>query len=89
MRDKILSSKLEVDKCDYKDIHEFSKSLKRTNKDNGVGNSSKEVKEEKHIVNYLYQAYSAHKCSLQSKFITKILLLSWNTLFKKGWCLWR
>jgi hypothetical protein len=100
VRNKILNGELEVEDCDDVDVYDMLKLLKRTNQNSHEDNWRdinelewetvvRKSKRKSASSIFSQRTYSVYKCAIDSKIMTKILLLLYNTLFRKGWYLKR
>jgi len=98
VRDKILQGEIEVEACDYEDVHDFLKLLKNQNAVNkqweeiSISEWERVVKNSKRKSAssiFSNRTYSVYKCALDSEKLTRILVLLYNTVISKGYYLKR
>ena len=82
---------MEIEDCDDRDVHSFLTLLKNHREEEQSGNSSeiseiewervvKKAKRKSASSIFSNRTYSVYKCALESKIMTKILVLFYSTL---------
>ena len=100
IRDKILSRELDISECDDNVVHEFLALLKKRESDsqsNELIDISelewetivKKAKRKSASSIFSNRTYSVYKCALECNEMTKILVLFYSLLIKKGFYLKR
>ena len=100
IRDRILKGELEVEECDDEDVYSFLTLLKQPQGRNHTAELEEiselewesvvtKVKRKSASSIFSNRTYSVYKCALDSKVMTKILLIFYNTLIKNGYYLKR
>ena len=100
VRDKIINREVEVDDCDDEDVYSMLQLLKNTEErsqqseleeisENEWERVVKQSKRKSASSIFSQRMYSVYKCALESKVMTKIFVLFYNTLIKNGYYLQR
>jgi len=98
IREKILKGELDIDDCDYEDVHNSLRLLKNYD---AINQEWEEItiSEWEKVVNkskrkstssiFSNRTYSIYKCTLESNKLSKILVLLYNTVIRNKWYLKR